>query len=353
MKYTIEIWPIIKLINLYEDDKLNLNPPYQRNAIWSENAQKLLIDTIKNEFPIPVFFLQEKSKGFYDMVDGQQRTRAILGYIRKFITDKNGKDFKKGDFDNYDVPICILSNQLSVENVREFYVRVNKTGLKLERPELNKAEFFDTTFLKLVSEITELKEFTDLGLFRKSDIKRMFDRDFVEELVAQLLYGITDKKKTVDIIFKSDIDQNEYLEIKSKFERILKKISMLNEHFPLNECRYSQKNDFYTFFGLISQLIDLTDEDLKYFYNVLITIEKGIKPSNEDCDPLQEYAINCVTQSNSKNARKRRIEILEKILLNKSERPNLIQRKVSKYFTGKVSKLKQIDNYFTLDLNSF
>jgi hypothetical protein len=246
-----------------------------------------------------------------------------------------------------------LSNQLTIEEVREFYVRVNKSGLKLERPELNKAEFFDTTFLKLVTEITESKDFSNLGLFKKSDIKRMFDRDFVEELVALLIYGITDKKNTVDIIFKTDISKKVYEEIKPKFEIVLKKISMLNEHSPLFESRFSQKNDFYTFFGLVNQLIDFSDKDLKYLYDVLLKIEKDIKPSNESCEPLQEYAINCVTQSNSKNARKKRIEILEKILLNEIEKPNLIQRKVSLFFTGSVHKLRPINKYFTLDINTF
>ena len=46
MSFKTEVWNIKELITLYDKENLNLNPPYQRNAIWSIQAQKLLIDTI-------------------------------------------------------------------------------------------------------------------------------------------------------------------------------------------------------------------------------------------------------------------------------------------------------------------
>ncbi len=348
MKYKIEIWPIIKLIDLYNNDNLNLNPPYQRNSIWSINAQKLLIDTIKSALPLPVFFLQEKENGKYEMVDGQQRTRAILGFEKGLFNDKEDKYFEKNDFSNYDIPICVLSKTLTIEEVREFYVRVNKTGLKLERPELNKAEYYDTTFLKLVTELTNSDSFQELRLFRKSDIKRMFDRDFVEELVSLLINGITDKKKAVDRLFETDIDQIQYEEIIENFNNILGKISLLNDLHPIAETRYSQKNDFYTLFGLINDISNFSPKELEYAYKVLIKIQDGIRPSNDDCEPLQEYAINCVTQSNSKKAREKRLNILRSILLNESKVPNKIQKQVAKYYKLEEPILIELNKYYTL-----
>ena len=64
MKFKIEIWDIMKLEELYSTHKIELSPPYQRNSIWSLKAQKLLIDTIKRELPLPNFFLQKKGDGF-------------------------------------------------------------------------------------------------------------------------------------------------------------------------------------------------------------------------------------------------------------------------------------------------
>lgn len=51
-------------------------------------------------------------------------------------------------------------------------------------------------------------------------------------------------------------------------------------------------------------------------YHVLILIDGDISPSNEDCDSLQEYAHNCVSQSNSKNARDARYKFMHDIFLN-------------------------------------
>ena len=45
MKYSISGISIKSLIEKHKDEKIILNPPYQRNPIWSRNAQKALIST--------------------------------------------------------------------------------------------------------------------------------------------------------------------------------------------------------------------------------------------------------------------------------------------------------------------
>ena len=105
------------------------------------------------------------------MVDGQQRTRALLWYDKN--EDQIKLDFDGNIFDGYEIAVNILSKDLPIEKVREFYVRVNRSGKRLERPELNKAEYFDTTFLKLVNELSDSEQFQSLGIFKDSQIKRM------------------------------------------------------------------------------------------------------------------------------------------------------------------------------------
>lgn len=349
MNFELEIWNILKLNELYNQESLNLNPPYQRNAIWSLKSQKLLIDTIKKEMPIPAFFLQEKDDGNYEMVDGQQRTRALLAYVKKGFVDNEELEYSDNDFKNYKIAVNILSKKLTVEQVREFYVRVNSSGAKLERPELNKAEYYDTSFLKLVTELSDLPEFRDLNLFTPSVKKRMFDRDFVEELVALLLFGENDKKKAVDQLFKKDINKEEYLQIKKDFSSIIKIIFKLNEVVPLSKTRFNQKNDFYTLFGLVKLIKPEPLENKHKLFKNLVGISKGIFPSNENCEILQDYARNCVTQSNSKKARERRLDIISKILLNPSEKPNKEQKQVADYFEIE-PRLEKVGDYHILSL---
>lgn len=76
MKFEIEIWSVKHLLDLVESGKIDLNPPYQRNPIWSKTTQKNLIQSLKEGSPIPNIFLFKKGENKFEMVDGQQRTRA-------------------------------------------------------------------------------------------------------------------------------------------------------------------------------------------------------------------------------------------------------------------------------------
>jgi hypothetical protein len=337
----------MELVSLYEDGNLNLNPPYQRNSIWTLNSQKLLIDTLKRKWPLPTFFLQEKDKGF-EMVDGQQRTRALLGYIDPVngFSDSNNLKYQEGEFVDYNISIVTIPKETTVEEIREFYVRVNRSGAKLERPELNKAEYYNKKFLELSTELSEMIEFRELKIFSSANIRRMFDRDYVEEISALILKGPTDKKSTVDQLFKTDITDEEFSTVKATFTKIMEIAMFLNNEIPISETRFNQKNDFYTLFGILMKIKNLKNEDILGLYKVLIHISQEIRPSNDECQILKEYAENCVTQSNSKKARQRRQEILESLILNDSDQMTEEQSSVAKYY--KLDKgLTKFGEYYT------
>jgi uncharacterized protein with ParB-like and HNH nuclease domain len=67
--------------------QLVLNPAFQRRAVWSEKAKSYLIDTILRGKPIPKVFIRQKlnvttKTSIREVVDGQQRLRTILSYLR-------------------------------------------------------------------------------------------------------------------------------------------------------------------------------------------------------------------------------------------------------------------------------
>jgi hypothetical protein len=350
-RYKIDEWRFIDLISMYNEKRINLSPPYQRNSIWSINAQRLLIDTIRKKLPLPTFFVQKKDESNYEMVDGQQRTRAFISYTSPDgFFDSNDRQYKEGEFDDYTIAVVELSEELTMDEVREFYVRVNRAGARLERPELNKAEFFKTRFLKLSTELSEMVEFRELKVFKSSQIRRMFDRDFVEELAALILHGPQDKKTMVDQMYKEDISETEVNKIKTTFKSVLDKIAMLNNEVLLSDTRFVQKNDFYTLFNLVIDIQTLGDIELKQIYHVLLKVSKGISPSNDDCITLKDYAINCITQSNSKKARLRRLDTLKSLLLNENKVMNEAQVDVASYYKFP-NELQQIGPYFTFKID--
>lgn len=84
----------------YRRLEINLRPPYQRKheGVWNLKKKRLLIDTILRDYDIPKIYLREvapNSEYKYEVVDGQQRIRAIWEFL--------DGDFELGDESN-DLP---------------------------------------------------------------------------------------------------------------------------------------------------------------------------------------------------------------------------------------------------------
>jgi hypothetical protein len=353
MNFVIATWSIKQLIEIYEKGILNLNPPYQRNPVWTKKAQQELIKTIREGAPIPNFFLYETKDEQFEMVDGQQRTRAILQFFKTNEIDftQDDKEYKNNGFLTYQIAIIIIKNVNEVGFIEEFYYRVNSSGMKLNRPESFKARFIATNFMALVQKLNDQQEFQALNIFPPASQKRMMDRDLVEELCSLLLYGITDKKLQVDKIFEKDISPEESQNVESKFKQILAIITQFNDIREIRLTRYRQRNDFYTIFNFIKDNLELQINIFKYFYQILIILDPVIKPSKFTARPLEEYAINCITQSNSSKARLARLNILNSLLLNESEVPNENQSQIEKYFGIKDHPYNSLGKYLTFNVD--
>ena len=335
MKYKHDIWTIKKLLDLYKKGKIVLNPPYQRNPIWTAKDQQMLIDTIKKNQPIPNFFVRLINEDSIEMVDGQQRTRTIFAFIRGIISDLEGKKYTEDDFFlKYPLNVTVITELEKNESIEKFYALVNSAGLFLNRPELKKAEYYDTKFLALITDLASISEFTDLNLFTKPSANRMNDIEFVSELVANLCFGISDKKEKVDFLYDKDISAEESEKLKSQFITIIKYIGEFNKICQINKTRYKQRNDFYTLFDFIKTLNPYDDmlETMLYYYQILIKIGPFIKPSQEDCDPLMNYALHCVSQSNSNTAREERQRFFIDLFLNENSKANETQKAILDFF---------------------
>ena len=69
-----------------------------------------------------------------------------------------------------------------------------------------------------------------------------------------------------------------------------------------------------------------------YYYQILIKIGPFIKPSQEDCDPLMNYALHCVSQSNSNTAREERQRFFIDLFLNENSKANETQKAILDFF---------------------
>ena len=138
---------------------LELNPTFQRRPVWSDKAKSFLMDTIVRQKPIPKFFIRQKINvttrtSVREVVDGQQRLRTILSYIKDGFTinrsqnaDFGGKRFSElapeaqTQILSYEVAVDLLINLPDVE-ILDIFSRLNSYAVILnEQEKLNANNF--------------------------------------------------------------------------------------------------------------------------------------------------------------------------------------------------------------------
>jgi hypothetical protein len=99
METSKKAWPISSMYGIR--GAINTNPDYQRPAVWSSSQKQLLVDSILRGYDVPKFYWRQVSKKpvSYDVVDGQQRIRAIC----EFCDGKYGLPKDADPIDGFDV----------------------------------------------------------------------------------------------------------------------------------------------------------------------------------------------------------------------------------------------------------
>lgn len=85
MQSSPEMFPIAEFLKWNREKSLNLNPSFQRGSVWRDPAKSFLIDTILRGMPVPKILFRTKIDRHTqqinrDVVDGQQRLRAIIAF---------------------------------------------------------------------------------------------------------------------------------------------------------------------------------------------------------------------------------------------------------------------------------
>lgn len=74
-------WPISSVFGIR--NRIDTNPDYQRPPVWTRSQKQLLMDTILRNYDIPKFYWRRTGRkpDSYDVIDGQQRLRAIWEFM--------------------------------------------------------------------------------------------------------------------------------------------------------------------------------------------------------------------------------------------------------------------------------
>lgn len=327
--------PISDIRDWNNSERLEVRPDFQRQAVWTKAALIMLMDTILQNIPMPKIYLMaviREDDTYRIVIDGQQRIRAILSFLRNefnLYSPYNGEytdmfyddlpEKVKEDFLSYKIDVNEIRNA-SDEIVREIYSRVNKYNIALNKQELRRADF-PGQFLKLSEELSQHVFFEDSKIFSVANRRRMGDVEYISELLAILINGIQDKKSTLDQFYQdySTWPKKEIVKIKDWFQKIIDDILIIfsEDSFPIHKSRFRQKADFYSLFAAINELREegntLKDKDVHDLKEDFELLNSNITPES-DVEVFSEYAIKCVSQGNTIGSRSWRKDFLKEIL---------------------------------------
>lgn len=247
-------------------DELELQPPFQRNPVWHEKQQAYLIDTVLLGYPIPELYVQTvvDSDGDekYVVVDGQQRVRACLEFLENGypLGDESGslaglrfedlpEPLRKKIF-GYKFVVRELPALADAE-IRQIFERLNRNNVALNSQEIRHATYWGE-FITSMTKISQHEFWVTSGIFTSNDIRRMLDVEFVSEVAVATLYGLQNKKQSLDRFYKNfEAEFPDRKAVEKAFRVVLGELSQLLE-WP-TDTRWAKKTDFYTLFVVFAR----------------------------------------------------------------------------------------------------
>lgn len=250
--------------------QLELNPKFQRRPVWTDKAKSFLIDTILRGKPIPKVFIRQKinvttKTSVREVVDGQQRLRTILSYIKDgFVVSKRQNSSYGGILFSqlpeevqaqvlaYEVSVDLLIN-LPDSEILDIFSRLNSYAVVLNEQEKINADHFGP--FKVLADRIGHKYYdywTKQGVLTSKQIMRMLEVNLVADLLIAMLEGIKSKKQVkkfydqYESTFEHDTDA-----LEQKFDQV---VSAIEAIYPegLSDTEFRRPHLYYSLFTTVA-----------------------------------------------------------------------------------------------------
>ena len=344
---------ISDLIQWSDKQELELSPKYQRNMVWNENAKAYLIDTIIRGLPIPPIFLRQKvdvatKKTFREVVDGQQRVRAILEFAADYfpIQKKHNTEYggmKYSDLDS-EIQEAFLQYEIFAQTVVEkddgiiydMFARLNSNNIVLNTQEIRNSKYWGDFKVLIYRLSSDYRDFLlSYKLISDSDCARMKDSELMNSIVLLANEGIIgESPKVIDSFYKKyDVDFKNSSKVYNEITDTMGVLEEVYEYYNGNMGCFINKNYFFTLFCVVyNQMYGIKDAELprnsmfdsesirrniQAFENYLSDFINDYDRNIADKDNIygkyaeySEFAKNHSTRTTSKNERTMRITLL-------------------------------------------
>lgn len=253
-------WPLSTIYGIRE--RVDTTPDYQRPPVWSRPQKQLLVDTILRNYDVPKLYWRRTGRkpDTYEVVDGQQRLRAIWEFFSGAYRLPRDLDPIDGStvaglsysdlpddlrirFDTYPLDVVIIEDA-DEDEVREMFLRLqNGTSLKAQE----RRNAYPGKMRDFVKEIVGHRFF---GLVGFSNSRYTFDLVAAQFVCLELKGGPTNVKNA---------DLNRMYEEHGHFESSCREAKAVRRVLDLLADVFKEKTPELTRYNVIS-LYCMADE---------------------------------------------------------------------------------------------
>ncbi|MFX1818463.1 DUF262 domain-containing protein [Pseudarthrobacter sp. CC4] len=326
--------------------QLILSPRFQRRDVWSETARSYLMDTIIRGLPIPKVFIRQiidpaTGRSIREVVDGQQRLRTILSFVRDGFMIRPGHNAEFGglffselpqekqmELLGYEISTDLLVNLTDAE-VLDIFSRLNSHAVVLNDQEKINASHFGE-FKKLADALAHdnFEYWIKNKILREPQVVRMADVALAADLLIAICDGIQSKKQLRAYYAQYEKDfQFDPNDLAKKFHLTL---AMITKIYPdgLEHSEFRRVHLYYSLFTAVYHMLyglpacdtprgDISSENLNRVRNRLDHVEDVFAETDSSglTNADRQFLNDSRRATTDASVRKRRTEYLVKLAL--------------------------------------
>ncbi|WP_367394568.1 DUF262 domain-containing protein [Cupriavidus sp. Agwp_2] len=275
------------IANFHKNGELKLDPWYQRRSVWNTAQKGYLLNTLFVKKPVPTIYIRhyldiEKEKSIKEIVDGQQRLRAILGYLddefaaRHPMYSKPVKYSELSGAQKTDLKMTKLSTGILVNagegDVIEIFGRLNSISKTLNAQEKRNARFSGLFKQFCLENAAHHVQFwRESNVFSATDISRMEEVQFISDIVHNMINGLSDfSASRLDNLYQQfDEDFPDEEKIQKRLDKVFKILEKLGPEI-IRDTIFSRSPIFFSLFLVLESK---TAAQLKKLEQTLIDID--------------------------------------------------------------------------------
>lgn len=319
------------LENMHNREELDLSPWYQRRSVWTPAQKAYLINSLFENAPIPTCYIRhyldvDSEKSIKEVVDGQQRIRAILDYLAgEFAApqDSGGKRVRfnqltpaeRSQFRMKKISVGYLINA-GDEDVIDIFGRLNSVSKTLNEQEKRNAKYSGAMkqfCLKLAAHYVNFWRATKL--FSATEISRMAEVQFTSDLIFNLVNGLSDFSHPRMNSFYADNDEDfpGAAATRKRFDAVMAR--MLEVEALISDSVFNRSPLFFSLFLLLDDK-KVTGNKLRRIISdvdaVFVDIEEN-DADDSDADDIAFYNA-CAASTQRIKSRQTRHDYLKQLL---------------------------------------